>query len=629
MAKKEFYYRWEWQLKSSPAQLWPLVADTNRFDYDTGLPAYDEPEKSSTDGLTNTRRRLRVKLYGLPLEWVEEPFEWTRPFRFGVIRNYKPGPIPLLQPLQQLRIQAQLNPQPDGGTQLIYEVWATPRNWLGHLVIPVQIGQIYARRFDQTFRAYDEMAAQQQTFLDVAAKPRPLASGADRRLDAIRTTLIDEQICSTALVEELIDTVRCGDDLTLNQLRPYALADQWGAPRREVLELMLHATRVGLLDFQWDLLCPMCRVAKGTTDHLSGVTQQVHCDTCNIDYQANFEQSVELTFRPNPAIRQVPQQVAFCTSGPEATPHIAAQQLLQPGGSRTIRPLLEMGRYRLRTPNLPGGQFFRVRPEGNTETAVRATDAGWPATEHTLNLTPTIHLHNDTDDEQLLILEHVTWSDHAVTAAEVTTLQQFRDLFAEEALRPGDQISVGSLTILFTDLRDSTRMYREIGDARAFGLVMDHFDVLREAIRSENGAIVKTIGDAVMAVFLRPVAALRAVQTAQERLSEITGVHPLYLKASVHHGPSIAVTLNERLDYFGSTVNIAARLEKFSEGTDVVISDKVYADPEVRDFLQETASHLIAEPFESTLKGFDDECFTLYRVRIESDNPAEETTAVS
>ena len=119
-------------------------------------------------------------------------------------------------------------------------------------------------------------------------------------------------------------------------------------------------------------------------------------------------------------------------------------------------------------------------------------------------LTPTLNLENATAQEQLLILERVVWSDQATTAAEVTALQTFRDLFASEALRPGDQISVGSLTILFTDLKSSTQLYREIGDAPAFGLVMDHFDVLKQAIADEGGAVVKTIGDAVMAVFSTP-----------------------------------------------------------------------------------------------------------------------------
>ena len=92
----------------------------------------------------------------------------------------------------------------------------------------------------------------------------------------------------------------------------------------------------------------------------------------------------------------------------------------------------------------------------------------------------------------------MAWTDQAATAAEVTSLQTFRDLFSREILRPGESISVGSLTILFTDLRDSTILYRQVGDAPAFGRVLDHFIVLREAITAEDGAVIKTIGDEVM-----------------------------------------------------------------------------------------------------------------------------------
>jgi class 3 adenylate cyclase len=222
---------------------------------------------------------------------------------------------------------------------------------------------------------------------------------------------------------------------------------------------------------------------------------------------------------------------------------------------------------------------------------------------------------NSTDDEQLFILERTVWSDEAATAAEVTALQMFRDLFASEALRAGDQISVGSLTVLFTDLKNSTRLYREIGDATAFGRVMNHFDVLKQAIAEHDGALVKTIGDAVMAVFRRPANALRAMMDAQQRLANPPdGMLPLTLKAGMHAGPCIAVTLNDRLDYFGSTVNLAARLEGQSTGDDVVVSSAVYSDPEVRELLGESGNALAGTRFEIPLKGFDEERFELWRI---------------
>jgi class 3 adenylate cyclase len=255
---------------------------------------------------------------------------------------------------------------------------------------------------------------------------------------------------------------------------------------------------------------------------------------------------------------------------------------------------------------LRGSRLLVSDRTGAATAELRVEEDGWPEGELELSPMPTLTLRNATAIEQLCMLERTAWSDDAATAADVTRLQVFRDLFAHEALRPGEQISVGSLSILFTDLRGSTRLYQEIGDAPAFGRVLDHFDVLKGAIAEEEGALVKTIGDAVMAVFPRPVAGVRAMLRAQGILANPPGdLLPLFLKAGVHHGPCIAVTLNDRLDYFGSTVNMAARLEGLSTGGDVVITDAIHDDPEIAELLGGEDSEFSAEPFEATLKGFE------------------------
>jgi class 3 adenylate cyclase len=347
---------------------------------------------------------------------------------------------------------------------------------------------------------------------------------------------------------------------------------------------------------------------------LRDISSQVHCAGCNIDFTVNFEHSVEVTFRPNPSIREVDQET-FCIGGPQVTPHIAAQQLLSPRSRRPVEVKLAEGRYRLRTMGLPGWQHLRASNTIATGITLTASSEGWSDEELTIGTNAGLEFENATDEEQLFILERTAWSDDAATAAEVTTLQVFRDLFASEALRPGEQISVGTLTVLFTDLKNSTRMYREIGDATAFGRVMNHFDVLKESIADEGGALVKTIGDAVMAVFRHPAAALRAMLHAQQRLALPTeGMRPLTLKAGLHTGACIAVTLNDRLDYFGSTVNLAARLEAQSTGDDVIVSAAVYNDPGVRELLSDPGNGFVATRFAIPLKGFDDEHFELWRV---------------
>jgi len=629
MAFREFHYRWEYDLESSAEQLWPLVADTNRFNRDTGVPVV-EAIISESKGLKNARRRLRLSTFGIPIEWEEQPFEWVRPRRFGVVRRYSKGPVAELRVLAELSplgavgkdSSSQKNADEDvrapsrkkklsSGTKLVYEVWARPKNIIGLIAIPIQIGVISARNFARAFREYDELAKHGRTSVSVSRDIEFVPGGRARLLDLsekLATLGIDGELAAL-----LVDTIENADDFALARIRPYELARLWGQSKRAVLEACLYATRVGILDLQWNLICPMCR-GGAARESLKEIASNVHCPGCNIDFSVNFEQSIELTFRPNGSIREIETE-NFCIGGPQVTPHVAAQQLLPPKSSRTINLSLDEGRYRLRTLSLSGWQQLRATEDGERNLTLRAGTDGWIGEELAIGRDAVLTLENASDAEQLFIIERTAWTDDAATAAEATALQVFRDLFATEALRPGEQISVGTLTVLFTDLKGSTRLYREIGDATAFGHVMSHFDVLKELVADEDGALVKTISDAVMAVFRQPVAALKSMLKAQQRLaSPVDGTQPLVLKAGIHVGPCIAVTLNDRLDYFGSTVNLAARLEGQSTGADVVISDACYSDPEVRKLLSDPSNDLVASRFEMALKGFDEEMFELWRV---------------
>jgi len=609
MALREYYKRWEFDLKSSPERLWPFIADTNRFNRDTGVPQIEVGPRNKQ--LRNARRKIRLGFYGLPVEWEEQPFEWVKPFRFGVERVYSKGP------LARLRMRAELMPLSDGGTHLIYEVWSTPRNIPGAVAIPMQLNFVVARKFRDYILKYDDVAF--QGLAAETAEPNTSQSSFDlQRLGGLKQKLIadleklDAPEQKLAVAERLVDFLEHGDDFGVARIRPYKLADDWHEPRRLVLEVWLRATRVGLLDFQWDLLCPLCRGPQESGLSLQDIKTDVHCDTCKIDFTVNFDRYVELTFRPNPAVRRLSVS-SFCIGSPHWTPHVVAQQLLPAGDKRELVLPLEAGAYRLRALELPGSQEVTVSPEGESSAQVTLSNNGWSEEPLQVNEQVTLNLQNETGAEQLLILERLEWSDQATTAAEVTALQMFRDLFAAEALRPGEQISVGTLTVLFTDLRNSTQLYREIGDATAFGRVMSHFDVVKKSIADHDGAIVKTIGDAVMAVFRSAADGLCAMLEVQQALAEPSdGSRPLQLKAGLNTGPCIAVTLNDRLDYFGSTVNMAARLEGLSCGADVIISRSVYEDAKVQQLIE--SDQFSAEPFDMMLKGFEDERFELWRV---------------
>jgi class 3 adenylate cyclase len=600
---RDLSYRFLWQLEASPEALWPYVADTNRFNRETGAPEVvpDAAAGSPPPG----GRRLRLRAAGRSIPFEEAPFEWVRPRRFGVERRYGAGPI------ATMRVLVELEPRAEGGTTLAYGIRATPRGALGKPLAAIVLGRVARRRFEQAFRRYDRLALEGGGTAErpPAARARLVPGGRERLRragDSLR-----EQGLDRALVGRLSALVEEADDLDVARLRPYALADGWGAQRRETLELCLCATRAGLLESRWEVLCPYCRGPAQGSATLAGLGGDVHCEACGIDVGLDFERSVELVFHPSAGIRDL-AVASYCLGGPQTTPHVVAQQRLAAGERRTVRLALEPGAYRVRAGGVAATGLLAVADGGAAEAAL-VVDAESVAPRDGLLLAPLsdLTLENETGEERLVLAERTAWADDAATAADVTALQAFRDLFAADALRPGVQVAITSLTIVFTDLRDSTRLYRRIGDAPAFGSVAGHFDVLRGEVAAAGGAVVKTIGDAVMAAFRRPVAALEAMLDAQSALA--AAAQPLRLKVGIHEGPCLAVTLNERLDYFGSTVNAAARIVGLSSGEDVVVSGAVRDDPEVAARL--AGGSVEAEPVEAVLKGFDDEPFELWRVR--------------
>ncbi|HKQ51504.1 MAG TPA: hypothetical protein VJT74_03990, partial [Pyrinomonadaceae bacterium] len=200
---REFHYRWEYDLGASPEELWPLVADTNRFNRDAGVPVVEAL------GRAGSARRLRLFKFGVAVEWEEQPFEWIRPYRFGVVRRYTKGPV------REMRVEAELKERPDGGTHLVYEVRAVPRNVVGRAAIPVQIGLLSKRSFGEIFRRYDRELKNGQPQL-FASAPAKFAQGGEARLKALSERLVT-QGAKAEIVNRLAETIERADDITLSR----------------------------------------------------------------------------------------------------------------------------------------------------------------------------------------------------------------------------------------------------------------------------------------------------------------------------------------------------------------------------------------------------------------------------
>jgi hypothetical protein len=487
------------------------------------------------------------------VEWEEEPFEWVRPSRFGVVRHYRTGP------LAGMRVLAELRDRAEGGTHLRYEVWASPRNWWGWLPVRLQLlesgwrfrGTVF--RYDRRIRTGEAVDARHSGGRASAVASEKLRHYA-RRLETAGTM--------PGVVQELMDWIETAADVDLEAMRPYALARRWRLPRRAVLEGFLHATSIGALELRWQLLCPLCRGAKQSSDSLETVNANVHCEACQIDFSVNFNQSIEAVFRPAPDLRRVDSS-RYCVGGPQTQPHIVTQQVLEPGTARALRITLDPGTYRFRRWGAVNGQIVRVL-NGPGPTSVSLDSESRIAIE--ANREVELSFHNASTEDGVFLLEQMAWGDQAATAAEVTSLQLFRDLFSQETLRPAERIEARSLSVLVTAFHDAVSRFRELGDQAAFACSIRHQQVVVEEAARHGGAFVKVLANGTLSVFPHAEDASEAATAILHRNAD----EELRIKAAICTGPMLAVRLNDRLDYFGAVVSEAESLVEQASPGEVV-----------------------------------------------------------
>ncbi|HUS98317.1 MAG TPA: adenylate/guanylate cyclase domain-containing protein, partial [Hyphomicrobiaceae bacterium] len=430
-------------------------------------------------------------------------------------------------------------------------------------------------------------------------KPR-LQPGADglirRSADAVAATPF-----SHGLVARLAEFVKTGPDVEARRIRPLVLARKWGAPARHVIELCLQATRDNLLGMSWSLLCPRCQGAKAASTALDQLPQTAHCSSCNIEYGRDYTRNVELAFFPSTVVRTF-EDGEFCLFGPMSTPHIVAQVTVKPGEVRRLDcpDRLPYGRYRARLLT-PGPEIDIEYLDGGFPVLI-VEDAAM-ATERSADETKLV-FSNKSGHPQTFVLEQAQWSSEALTADQVFTLQGFRDLFDESILRPGDHLQVDQVTLMFIDLKGSTALYESVGDIAAYNLVRTFFALVGGAVRKHRGAIVKTVGDAINAAFSNPDDALACAIDVHQEIEEYNRMsegQTVVAKTGIHAGRTIAVTLNNRLDYYGTSVNLAARLSDKSENGDIVVSKSMAELPSVSRRIHQ----LTSTTDQARMKGFD------------------------
>src|SRR5271165_5261239 len=353
-------------------------------------------------------------------------------------------------------------------------------------------------------------------------------------------------------IERLIDE---GEDHELNRINLLDFAKRTGLDEERVISGFLHASRLGLFDLTWNVLCPGCG---GVLDAHSTLKSLRHdnyqCGLCACGYEASVDEQVEVAFTVSPRTRRIaahdPNSLplweyfkqVFWSSGVDLNPEsfasltdeVTLDALELPAGEKAVLSLQLPAQFIIVfEPVTHSAQFIDVQGEPTKErqqlsliyNRVQAPTGNTAVRPGPLRLA----LDNQTD---VRVLPSVFVAGDALhrlighrkpflTAKRMLSNQTFRDVFKADNLNIDQRLQITSLTFLFTDLKGSTALYERVGDLAAFDLVRAHFQVLHEIVAAEAGAVVKTIGDAVMATFPTPDRAIAAALRMREAMRKL------------------------------------------------------------------------------------------------------------
>ncbi len=432
------------------------------------------------------------------------------------------------------------------------------------------------------------------------------------------------QAADATVVDAIERLVKEAPDSALIRINALDFAARTGLDEERVIAGFLHAARLGLFDLSWNILCPSCAGVIDANTSLKTVTKdEYHCAFCAAGYEPVLDEVVEVTFTVSPRLRSIaahdPEALPlldyyrqiFWGSGIDLPPDEALARVMDevtletlelPRGDKAILSLtLPQGLVIVFDPVTHCAQFIDAKGEPTRDrqslTLVLDNVATAPAMAKLRPGPLRLNLENRTDARVLpavwiagpeleVLLSH---RRPYLTAKRLLTNQTFRDIYHADALDVEQRLKITSLTFLFTDLKGSTELYDRVGDLVAYDLVRTHFRVLTDIVGAEAGAVVKTIGDAVMATFPTPHRAMAAALRMREAMRRLNEERKrdddLLLKIGIHEGPCLAVMLNERQDYFGQTVNIASRVQHLASSQAIYATGTVVGHDTTADLL--------------------------------------------
>jgi class 3 adenylate cyclase len=455
------------------------------------------------------------------------------------------------------------------------------------------------------------------------------------------------QSASEAVAPAIETLVRDAPDPALCRINVLTFAAQRGLDEEETIAAFLHAARLGIFELSWNVVCPGCGGVLGEGASLKTVGHDDYvCALCASGYEPSLDQMVEVTFTVSRRVRRIaahdPHELPFIeyfrqifwasamklpADLDRIVEEITLDTLELPGHEKAQLSLQLPAEFLIIfEPVTHAAQFIDVKGEPTRERqnlSVVFTGLKAPTTTIEMRPGPLRLMFENRTGERILPglwiagdeLHHLLDLRHPfLSAKRLLTNQVFRDLYGTDTLDAEQRLKITSLTFLFTDLKGSTALYERVGDLAAFDLVRAHFRELHEIVAGETGAIVKTIGDAVMATFHSPdhaVAAALKMREAMQKLNVERGSEDLLLKIGIHEGPCLAVVLNDRQDFFGQTVNIASRVQGLATSQAICATGPVVENAQTSTLLARRGLVPVAEQRE--LRGITDE-YAVYEI---------------
>lgn len=570
-----------WELQSEPADLWPMVSNTERLNEAIGLPAVEY--RTEQDPVVGTRRFGSFTVSGMKVVWEEHPFEWIEGQRMGVLREFSSGPLKWYMSV------VTLEPLPDGGTRLSHQLRVESRNLLGRVMTSLKMDREGFRNLERVYRRMDQSLAGRlpaQQGDDPFAKIKTISAAQFKRL-SIGIERIVRAGADPDVTAKLSKAIETWSPQELARLRPLAAADQLGVSGAAMIDACLLAAHEGILNLRWDVLCPTCRVSADTKEELSQINTHANCEACDVDFQSNLAGAIEMVFQTHPEIREVNTQ-KYCIGGPVHSPHVVAQVRIDAGERLEVPLDLGIGNYLIRGPRLPRTQNLIVQSKAapsNAEWSLSDLGSG----SHTPKLREgrqTLTFTNDLDSLRIIRIERTIPRSDVVTAATASAHPLFRKLFPGQRFSEDNPIATETMTFLTTGINNVDQLYASLGDSDAYASIHRLHGEVTNIVCGASGTVVKTMGEQLLAAFSSRDSAVIAAFRIREHLGG-SGNHDVVLGIGIHCGPTLVTTQNHQLDYFGGTVRAAGGLPDHAGG-DTLVTESVYADPSVTGHLDRT-----------------------------------------